>query len=236
MHYKYIKTEKQGYKFILTLARPEKRNAFTPTMVSEVAHAVEEANQDPAIKVLLLKAEGPVFCAGMDLKTFQNPEADVTNPTIENRDISLGEVFDKLTKPSIALIEGDVVAGAFLFVLGCTYAYCNRDVRFRLPELALGIFPMQVMASLLKVMPQKKVLQLCLDTEYFSAAKAVEYGIIDGYLEDTAVLDDLVNSFEEIRVEALQSGIEALRALPGIRPGEQFAYLKSCLEHLRRRE
>lgn len=156
MEYKYIKVDKQGHQFILTLARPDKRNAFTPTMVNEVAHAMDRANHDPGIKVVLLKAEGPVFCAGMDLKAFQNPDSDVINPAITNCDISLGEVFDQLTKPSIAVIEGDVIAGGFLFVLGCTYAYCSKEVRFRLPELALGIFPMQVMASLLKVMPQKK--------------------------------------------------------------------------------
>lgn len=232
MLYKYIKTEKKEHQFILTLARPEKRNAFTPTMVSEVAHAVEEANRDSAIKVLLLKAEGPVFCAGMDLKAFQNPEADITNAAIENRDISLGEVFDRLTKPSIALIEGDVIAGAFLFVLGCTYAYCNRDVRFRLPELALGIFPMQVLASLLKVMPQKKALQLCLNTGYFSSDTALRYGIVDGFLGEVDV-EAIIASFAEVRLEALQEGIAALRDLEGVEPKDRFAFLKERLERLR---
>lgn len=233
MHYKYIKTAKQGYQFILTLARPEKRNAFTPTMVNEVAHALEEANQDPAIKVVLLKAEGPVFCAGMDLKAFQNPEADVTNPAIVNRDISLGEVFDRLTKPSIAVVEGDVIAGAFLFALGCTYTYCKRDVRFRLPELVLGIFPMQVMASLLKVMPQKKVLQLCLNTDYFSSDTALQYGIVDGFLEETD-LEGIIASFANFRVEVLQEGIAALRDLEEVAPKDRFAFLKERLERLRK--
>lgn len=232
MKYNYIKTDKKEHQFLLTLARPEKRNAFTPTMVNEVAHALETANNDPMIKVVLLKAEGPVFCAGMDLKAFQNPDVDVANPAIENRDISLGEVFERLTKPSIAIIEGDVIAGAFLFVLGCTYAYSRREVRFRLPELALGIFPMQVMASLLKVMPQKKVLQLCLNTDYFSSNIALQYGIVDGFLEETDV-DGIIASFADVRVEALQEGIAALRDLEEVAPKDRFAFLKERLERLR---
>lgn len=232
MEYKYIKVDKQGHQFILTLARPDKRNAFTPTMVNEVAHAMDRANHDPGIKVVLLKAEGPVFCAGMDLKAFQNPDSDVINPAITNCDISLGEVFDQLTKPSIAVIEGDVIAGGFLFVLGCTYAYCSKEVRFRLPELALGIFPMQVMASLLKVMPQKKVLQLCLDTDYFSSDKALQYGIVDGFLEELAV-DKLADSFADVRIEALQEGIAALRDLYTVSAEQRFAFLKERLQRLR---
>src|SRR5690606_21936633 len=233
MKYNYIKTDKKEHQLLLTLARPEKRNAFTPTMVNEVAHALETANNDPMIKVVLLKAEGPVFCAGMDLKAFQNPDVDVANPAIENRDISLGEVFERLTKPSIAIIEGDVIAGAFLFVLGCTYAYSRREVRFRLPELALGIFPMQVMAGLLKVMPRKKVLQLCLNTDYFSSNIALQYGIVDGFLEETDV-DGIIASFADVRVEALQEGIAALRDLEEVAPKDRFAFLKERLERLRK--
>lgn len=233
MKYNYIKVKKKGFQFVLTLARPEKRNAFTPTMVNEIAYAFDDANADNAIKVVVIKAEGPVFCAGMDLKTFENPDLDIKNPSIENKDISLGEVFDKLSKPSIAVIEGDVIAGAFLIVLGCTYAFCKRDVRFRFPELALGIFPFQVMASLLKVMPEKKVLQLCLNTDYFTAAKALEYGIIDDFLEDDTHLDTVISAFADVRVEALKAGIEALSSLSNVPQEQRFAYLKACLDRLR---
>jgi enoyl-CoA hydratase/carnithine racemase len=66
--YKYIKAQKIGYQFLLTLSRSEKRNAFTPTMVNEIYHAFQEANNDDEIKLVLIRAEGPVFCAGMDLK------------------------------------------------------------------------------------------------------------------------------------------------------------------------
>ncbi|KGE14550.1 enoyl-CoA hydratase/isomerase family protein [Sphingobacterium deserti] len=230
--YNFIKVEKSGHIGILTLSRPAKRNAFTPGMINEIAHALAVANDDNEITVLLLQADGPVFCAGMDLKTFQDPTLDTPNPNIENRDVSLGEVMDNFKKPVVARVEGDVIAGAFLFILGCTYVFASPQVRFRLPELELGIFPFQVMAGLLRVMPEKKVLQLCLNTAYFNVEEAMHYGIVDGYLE-TAQLSNLLDSFRDKREIAIKKGIEALRQLPTVERSEQFAFLKDRLEQLR---
>lgn len=229
--YRYIKVSKEDFKLTVTLNRPEKRNAFTPTMVNEIHNAFTVANEDDTIKVVIIKAEGPVFCAGMDLKTFENRTADTLNPAIKNIDISLGEVFDKLYKPSIAVVEGNVIAGAFLIALGCTYVFCNPEVQFRLPELALGIFPFQVMASLSKVMPEKKVLQLCLDTDYFDATKAISLGIVDDYI-DNEKIEKLINSFQNFKISPILAGFKSLRALNDIPQQERFSYLKSVLDNL----
>ncbi|WP_140936991.1 enoyl-CoA hydratase/isomerase family protein [Sphingobacterium lumbrici] len=231
MEYNFIRVEKQDFRFILTLARPEKRNAFTPTMVNEIAHAFELANADDAIKVVIIKAEGPVFCAGMDLNTFENETLDTPNPFIPNQDVSLGQVFDSLLKPSVAIVEGNVIAGGFLIILGCSYVYCKKETQFKLPEVALGLFPFQVMASLLKVMPEKKVLQLCLHTEYFDVEKAIALGIVDGFIEDN-IIESLLATFENRSNKALMAGIQALRHIPTKQREEQFAYLKNCLDNL----
>lgn len=229
--YNYINVIKDDFKLIITLNRPDKRNAFTPTMVNEIYYAFNEANMDKDVKLVIIKANGTVFCAGMDLKTFENPTLDNFNPAIINKDISLGEVFDSLHKPSIALVEGNVIAGGFMILLGCTYVFCKPDIYFRLPELALGIFSFQVMASLLKVMPEKKALQLCLETEYFDVIKAKNLGIVDGYLYDTHI-EVLIDSFKNVRTEILQKGIKTLRSLHDIPTQERFSYLKTILDNL----
>lgn len=232
IEYKYIKVTKEGYKLIVSLNRPSKRNAFTPTMVNEIHHAFTLANEDQTIKVVIVRAEGPVFCAGMDLKTFRNPELDDLNPAITNKDISLGQVFDQLYKPSIAIVEGNVIAGGFLIILGCTYVFCNPNVQFKLPELALGLFPFQVMASLLKVMPEKKVLQLCLYTEYFDFNKAQELGIVDDSINEER-LNLLINSFENSSEKALAAGFKSLRCLTAMPSNERFSFLKTVLDGLK---
>ena len=230
--YQYIRVEKKEHQFILTLAREEKRNAFTPTMVNEILHAFQDANEDDTIKIVLIKAHGPIFCAGMDLKTYENPDLDLDNPSIQNLNISLGDVFNRLMKPSIAIIEGNVIAGGFMIILGCTYVFSKREVQFKLPELEIGLFPFQVMASLLKVMPEKKALQLCLQTEYFDATKAMELGIVDGYLEETN-LETFISIFANKSTNALKSGIESLRDLHNIPNKEHYKYLKDTLDRLK---
>lgn len=232
MQYKYIRLTIEQKLATLTLARADKRNAFTPSMIDEVAHAIDQINQDSHVHVVLLNAEGPVFCAGMDLKTFEDPALDVLNPKIQHDDRSLGEVMQGLLKPSIAVLQGDVIAGGFLFILGCSYVLAAEHVRFRLPELDLGIFPFQVMASLARVMPQKKVLQLCLDTNYFDVHRAMQLGIVDG-LFDQQVVNQKIEYFQEVNVDALMAGISALNELAEIRPSAQYEFLKQRLNVLK---
>ncbi|SMG38225.1 enoyl-CoA hydratase/isomerase family protein [Sphingobacterium psychroaquaticum] len=232
MTYNYIKTDITNFVFTLTLARPEKRNAFTPTMVNEIRHALVSANYDDRVKLVLINAEGPVFCAGMDLKTFNDPSLDIQNPHIVNKEISLGEVMEQLNKPSVAILEGDVIAGAFLLIANCTYVFAAEKVRFRLPELSIGLFPFQVMAGLLKVMPEKMMLQLCLNTDYFDREKAKEYGLVDRNLEDVDFLT-FVDRFNTVETKALVAGLSAAKELPMITPDKRYNYLLEKLAALR---
>lgn len=232
MIYNFIKTSKEGYVFSLTLDREAKRNAFTPTMVNEIAHALSIAQEDEFIKLVVIRANGPVFCAGMDLKTYQDPNLDTLNPQIENKQISLGEVFDKFSKPSIAVVEGDVIAGGFLFLLGVTYVFAKENLNFKLPEVDLGIFPFQVLSGLLRVMPEKKALQVCLNAEAFSTAEAKELGIVDEYLSEER-LHKLIDSFAVKRTYALQAGFEAVKAIRLMEVSDQYNYLLNSLNKLR---
>ncbi|TYR37305.1 enoyl-CoA hydratase/isomerase family protein [Sphingobacterium phlebotomi] len=233
--YRYIKVNKIDFRMEVTLARSEKRNAFTPTMVNEIAHVFQNANDDDAVKVVVLKAEGPVFCAGMDLKTFENEHLDIRNPQLEHKNISLGEVFASLQKPSVAIVEGKVIAGAFLIIAGCTYVFCSKNVQFRLPELNLGIFPFQVMASLMQVMPEKRMLQLCLHTDYFSAQKAMEYGLVDGFLEEVYI-EGFLARFKDISSSAVVAGFKAARELPSIAIEKRYDFLLKSLDALKSSE
>jgi len=232
MVYNFIKTAIQGHVFTLTLDRESKRNAFTPTFVNEVAHAIKQVNSLTQIKLFVLRANGPVFCAGMDLLVYQNPELDEVNQNIENKDISLAEVMDSLEKPSIAILEGDVIAGGFMFILGCTYVYAKKGVQFKLPEIALGIFPFQVMAGLLRILPEKKVLQICLDPKSFSLQQAIEYGIVDGIFQEQE-LSTWIEDFADKSTQAIQAGMRALKDLRHIDESLRYSYLLKSLASLK---
>lgn len=232
MHYHFIKTHTENHIFRLTLARAEKRNAFTPTMVNEINHAIKSANDDKDVRVVIIDAEGPVFSAGMDLKSFNSPESDTPNPQIKNQSISLGQAMSQLNKPSIALVEGNVIAGGFLIILECTYVFAKPGVQFSLPEVKIGIFPFQVLASLLKIMPQNKAMDLCISGQSFSAEEAKKMGIVYDFLE-TEKVDFLVNNLVQNAPLAITRGFEALKALGEINESEKFQFLLETLNKLR---
>ena len=232
MKYNFIKTSIDNYIFKLTLARPEKRNSFTPTMVNEINHAINEANVNKMVRLVLINAEGPVFCAGMDMKTFENPEFDTLNPEIQNQNISLATAISQLNKPSIAIVEGDVIAGGFLIVLECTYIFANKEAKFSLPEVKRGIFPFQVLASLIKYIPQNKVLDLCITAKVISASEAKDLGIVFDFLEESNI-SELISSIIENAPKAIYSGFEAIKKLSELSETKKIPFLLQCLEDLK---
>lgn len=232
MKYNFIKTNIEQHVFTLTLARPEKRNAFTPTMVNEINFALSEANYNKDVWLVLINAEGPVFCAGMDMKTFENPELDTLNPEIQNQNISMATAIGQLNKPSVAVVEGDVIAGGFLIALECTYIFASKKANFSLPEVKRGIFPFQVLASLLKYMPPNKALDLCITAREISANQAKELGIVYDFFEEDK-LTQLINTIVANAPKAISSGYEALKKMRSLSDKERITYLLQSLEDLK---
>ncbi|MCP9762959.1 enoyl-CoA hydratase/isomerase family protein [Lacihabitans soyangensis] len=232
MTYNFIKTKSDNHVFTLTLARSEKRNAFTPTMINEVNHALAVANSEKEVWLVVINAEGPVFCAGMDLKIFENPELDHRNPEIDNQDISLATAISQLNKPSIAILEGDVMAGGFLIILECTYVFAKESVHFSLPEVKRGIFPFQVLGSLLKIMPQNKAMDLCISAKTFDTEEAKKLGIVYDFYS-TENFNKLKANILSNAPRAISKGFEALKKLQELQENEKLSYLLETLSELK---
>jgi enoyl-CoA hydratase/carnithine racemase len=232
--YQTIEVKVEEFVGVLTLARPEKRNAFTPLMLSEIQDALLNFNKNKKVRLVLVKAKGPVFCAGMDLKIFQNPELEIHNPTISKAELPLASIMNLLEKPSIAIVEGDVVAGGFLIVLGCNYIFSKKEVSFYLPEVKRGIFPFQVMASLLKYLPENKALDLCISGKKINADDAYNLGIVYHLMEEEdKVLERLIQEIISNSPTAIQMGIKAMKALKNIPEKEHQTYLLEQLQNLK---
>lgn len=234
LNYKFIKVKRVDHVFYLTLARPEKRNAFTPLMIDEIYDAIQIANSDPDVRVLVLEAEGPVFCAGMDLKAFENPDLSELSKTVPHVDLSLGEVMSQLNKPSIAVVEGNVIAGGFLMILECTYVFAHATVQFSLPEVQIGLFPFQVLAGLLKHVPYHKALDLCIRPEIITAQEMKDMGLVFELLDQKPDrLPDLINKLTSVAPLAVKMGFEAVKQLGGLKSADRYAFLLQQLDQLR---
>ena len=152
----------------ITLNRPEKKNALNNVMMNEICYALSYAKQERDIRVVIIGAEGDVFCAGADLRREQS-ESNV--PKIEGSDdISL--LIRHLYKPVICQIQGSVHAGALLMVTNCTHAIAVEGAKFSAPEILRGVWPHMVMAGLFRVMPKRAGLDFCMRGQSIDANKA----------------------------------------------------------------
>jgi enoyl-CoA hydratase/carnithine racemase len=234
----WITVRQEGQVLTIQLNRPEKRNAFTPTMVTELALALAYAEQQSSVWCVVLEATGPVFCAGMDLAVFQNPALDKPNTTLPQpiREVTLGEAFAQLNKPSIASVQGAVLAGGFLLIGGCTFVVAVDSVTLALPEVRRGIFPMQVMAALLPILPPRKILDLCLTARQLTANEAYDWGIVT-HLCTSETLQESTQQLVETLLEgaplAIQKGMAALRMLAEVPEKSRPVFLKQQLDQIR---
>lgn len=233
----HIKTAKTGHLFTITLARPEKRNAFTPTMAEEITFALAYAHYEAEIRCVVLKAEGPVFCAGADLNAFHDPSANTVNELLPriHEEARMGDAFNELLKPCIAQVEGPVLAGGFLMICGCTFVFAVPEATFSLPEVKRGIWPMQVMASLLPILPQRKILEMSITGKAYSGKEALEMGLIT-HLADRGAIESEVNELATRICNSaplsIQCGIRGLQKIQNLPQSEQHAFLKSELDKL----
>jgi methylglutaconyl-CoA hydratase len=229
----YIKTTLEGCILRITLDRPEKRNAFTPTMVEEIIFALAFAHYNQQVRCVVIAGAGPVFCAGADLNSFHNASniRNTTLPEIREEAI-LGDAFAELHKPSIAQVEGPVLAGGFLIICGCTFVISTPDATFGLPEVKRGVWPMQVMASLLSIVHERKALEMAITAKVYSSAEAHRYGLVTEIIGKEEIKDkvyDLAKTVCRNAPFAIQAGMRVFQELPLIPENKRHAYLKDQL-------
>ena len=233
----YLKTEFDSHIFRITLNRPEKRNAFTPTMAEEITFALAYAHYNADVRCVVLDAEGPVFCAGADLSAFHDAAVDTKNDTLPSirEEAKLGDAFAQLLKPAIAQVEGPVLAGGFLLICGCIFVVSVKEATFSLPEVKRGIWPMQVMASLLQIVPPRKVLEMSITGKSYTAEETFDLGLVTQIIDKEKIKEEvqkLANSICSNAPYAIQIGMTAFQKLTEISESERHTYLKSQLDKL----
>ncbi len=228
----FIQIEEEDHVLTLTLNRANKKNALHPQMVNEIAFVLQYAYFQKSVWMIVIQAKGDVFCAGADLKALAGiiEPNDSTIPR-PNAEILIGELFNKVFKPTIAKVTGDVYAGGFFFLAGCNIVVALDDVKFGLPEVKRGLYPFQVMAALLKVMPSRKVLDWCIRGYNLPVQEALRYGLVTAIatIED---IDDQVSAIiRELKGNSPSAIRFGLRAYDHIQPAaEQHKYLHEMLQ------
>ena len=194
-------------------------------MMNEINYALAYAKQERSVRVVIIAAEGDVFCAGADLRR-EKSESNV--PVLENaNDISLA--LRHLYKPVICKIQGSVLAGALLMVTNSTHAIAVKEATFSAPEIKRGLWPFMVMAGLFRVMPKRAGLDFVMRGQPIDADKAEQWGLINESVnsEDlNARVSNLANELASLAPGTMQFGLEAYEKQDAMSFDEALPYLQ----------
>lgn len=177
----------------ITLNDPEKRNALGPDMVKSLTEHFDQAFKDDNVRVILLQANGPAFCAGADLGFLKQLQS---NSYAENLEDSrkLKALFQLIytgPKPVIGIIKGPAVAGGCGLAALCDLTYAIPQAVFGYTEVKIGFIPALVMVYLARKIGEGRSKEWLMTGKLFSADKALHDGLITG-IYDTEIIEEKV--------------------------------------------
>lgn len=210
-----ILVERQGRVLELTLAWPEKRNALSQDMCEEIVQACEAAEEDAAVGAILWKAQGTMFCAGMNLDEALGPDA-VGATEIHTRLFSLGA---RLSKPIVCAVNGPALGGGLGLVANAHIAVCSHGASFGLPEIRIGMWPYTIWAAVERVLGERRTLELALSSKIFNTPEAFQWGLVHEVVPPFE-LDDRVEAIAgalaQASTETIQRGMRFVQARRGL--------------------
>jgi enoyl-CoA hydratase/carnithine racemase len=137
-----VTTEDRGHTRHIVLNRPEKRNAMSQELLRALAEALREAADEESVHCVVMRGEGPVFSAGVDLAELADLSSEPGNSrTFRNTFLACPNLCEEMTKPVICQIHRTCVGGALEVALGCDLRIASDDAQLGLPEVRFGIIP-----------------------------------------------------------------------------------------------
>ena len=213
--------EKRGHVLIVTMNRPEARNALSATMLAGMTAAWNQVDSDPEVRVCILTGAGGFFCAGADLKAMTTAHP---SDTTRGRDLSVIESLLKgrrLTKPLIAAVEGPAIAGGTEILQATDIRVAGESARFGVSEPRWGLFPLGGSAvRLVRQVPYTVAADLLLTGRHIRAAEALSIGLIGHVVPDgqslakALELAELIAANGPLAVQAILRTIRETEAMP----------------------
>jgi enoyl-CoA hydratase len=180
---------------ILTLDRPEKSNSLHPELISSLIEALDRANQDPAVRVVIITGAGKSFCGGMDLIHLTGLDVDGTVEYMGSALALFRRVYE-LRQPVIAAVNGPAMAGGFDLAAFCDIRICSDSARFAQTEILLGLT--QIMYPLYKVIGLGRAKELALTGKAIPADEAFRIGLVTGVYSEADLLPAVLKLAAEL--------------------------------------
>lgn len=189
---------------LLTIDRPQRRNAFDPDTYSALAAAIEGADSDPDVRVSVLTGAGCVFTSGNDIASFQ--ESAKHGEQRVGAGMVLLRALACARKPIVAAVEGFAIGIGTTLLLHCDFAFAGRGTRFRMPFVPLGLCPEGASSYLLpQVAGLKRATELLMLGDEFGADEAAEAGLINRAVEPGSALTVALERADRIAAASAES-------------------------------
>ena len=201
-----VTLERRDAVALLTLNRPEKLNAWTPTMAVEQAAAIEEANADPKVGAIVMTGAGRGFCAGADMEATFKSRLDGVDPGQDTQSGSGGmpATLDwvgllRKSKPLVAAVNGAAVGIGMTMILPFDVIVASEKARFGMLFIKVGLVPELASTHLLTArIGLGKASEMCLTGRVYSAVEAASWGLADRLVAPEALLETAVDLAHEI--------------------------------------
>jgi enoyl-CoA hydratase/carnithine racemase len=173
----------------LTMNRPRARNALSMELMAALIAALAEAAADPDVRVIVLAAAGPVFCAGHDLRQIMADRDEATCRTLFATCGRLMTAIVRLAKPVIAQVQGVATAAGCQLVAACDLAVAGEAARFATPGVSIGLFCSTPMVALSRAVGRKAAMEMLLTGEMVAADEARRLGLVNRVVPDAALAE-----------------------------------------------
>jgi len=169
-----LEIARTGRVLRISLNRPQKRNALSAELCHLLVSAIEAGAKDPAVGAILLTANGPSFCAGMDLDEIGDSSSDRLDQAHEQ----LFTVGSRLAKPLIGVVEGPALGGGTGLVANCHIVIASEKATFGLTEIRLGIWPFLVFRPVAAAVGERRALEMALSGRILDVKAAEKVGFV----------------------------------------------------------
>ena len=234
-----VTVQLSGAVATISIARPERRNALNENVADDIIAALDEMERAPACRAVVLTGAGDrAFCAGGDLQ----PGADGTPFTIDVADprhyvVRLLKRMDSCRLPLIARVNGAALAGGLGLVCACDLVVAQDKAIFGVTEVKVGLFPMMILPYLLRSIPYKTLMELCLTGDPITAQDARAIGLVNHVApmeELDARTDWLVSRIVDKSPTGIRLGKQALTKIREMSTDSALEYAQFMLANMAR--
>jgi enoyl-CoA hydratase/carnithine racemase len=223
-----VRVEQRGAVRWITIDREARRNAINEGVCRSIGAAIESAEQDDCRAIVLTGAGDKAFCAGADLtKNVEGFAFAVDHSNPRHYLVELFKQFAACRIPIVARVNGHAMAGGFGLLCACDMAVTVDTATFGTPETKIGLIPMMILPRMMRVVPERKLLEMCITGEPWTAAEALQFGIVN-YCVPPAELDDklqwLLGRITDKSPTAIRIGKQAFNAMRDMSLGEALDY------------